>query len=142
MSGRETVTTLGGVGDDADAVTRTTAGRSFDIARVAARAADAKKATDVVALDLMALSDVCDVIVVCTGANSRLVDAVVDEVLDRVAAELGADPLSIEGRSEGKWVLVDYGGCVVHVFSPDERAFYRLERLWGDAPRLDPGLEG
>ena len=107
MSGQETVTTLGGVGDDAVAVTRAMARRSFDIARVAARAADAKKATDVVALDLTALSDVCDVIVVCTGASCRLVDAVVDEVLDRVAAELGAAPLSIEGRSEGKWVLVD-----------------------------------
>lgn len=115
------------------------AGLSFDLARLAAQAADAKKADDVVCLDLTGLSDVCDAIVVCTGANPRLLDSVVDEVELRVREGLGLEPLSVEGRAEGRWVLVDYGGCVVHLFSPEARRYYRIERLWGDAPLLEAG---
>lgn len=110
---------------------------SLDIARTCAQAADAKKADDVVTLDLRGLSDVCDAIVVCTGANARLADSVVDEVEERVRlAYDGLSPLSVEGRDEGLWVLMDYGPVVVHVFSPEAREFYRIERLWGDAPHL------
>lgn len=112
----------------------------LELATVAARAADDKKATDVVVLDLTGLTDVCDYFLVCTGANPRLVDAVVDEVRERVAAATGTKPLSVEGRQGLSWVLMDYGSVVVHVFSPEARDFYRLERLWGDAPRVDVGL--
>ena len=109
----------------------------LEIARVAARAADDKKAEDLVCLDLTSLTDVCDYFVICTGANARQVDAIVDEVRERVSRNCGVSPLSCEGREALSWVLVDYGPVVVHVFRPESRDFYRLEPLWGDAPRLD-----
>ena len=116
-------------------------GRSLALACACAHAADAKKATDVLVFDLAGLSDVCDAIVVCTGANPRLIDSVVDEVEERVRGQFGLSPLSVEGRDACRWVLVDYGAVVLHAFSPEGREFYRLERLWGDAPRVDAGLE-
>ena len=93
------------------------------VARTAAAAADAKKADDVAVLDLTSLSD-----------------AVVDEVEEKVADACGEHPFSIEGRDEGSWILMDYGSVIVHVFSPEARDYYRLERLWGDAPVLDLGF--
>ncbi len=110
------------------------------VARTAAAAADAKKADDVAVLDLTSLSDVCDYFVIATGQNSRLADAVVDEVEEKVADACGEHPFSIEGRDEGSWILMDYGSVIVHVFSPEARDYYRLERLWGDAPVLDLGF--
>lgn len=110
---------------------------SADIAREAALAADDKKATDVVALDVSGISDVTDAIVVCTAANSRLASAVVDEVEDRLRLRFGLLALSISGKDDGPWVLVDFGSVVVHVFSPEGRDYYRIERLWGDAPTID-----
>lgn len=113
---------------------------SLELVRVAALAADAKKATDVVVLDLRGLTDVCDYFLVCTGSNARLMDSVVEEIRERVSQGLGVKPLSVEGRRAQSWVLMDYGEVVVHVFSPEARDYYRLERLWGDAPRVDLGL--
>ena len=113
----------------------------YDLARVAATAADDKKATDLVVLDLSSLTDVCDYFVICTGSNNRQVDAIVDEVRERVNRNCGVSPLSCEGREGLSWVLVDYGSVVVHVFSPEAREYYRLERLWGDAPKVTFGLE-
>lgn len=110
---------------------------SVDIAQTAARAADAKKADNIVVLNLEGLSDVCDAIVVCTGSNSRLADSVVDEVEERVRAEHNIFPLSIEGRVDGRWMLIDYGSVIVHVFSPEAREYYRIETLWNDAPELN-----
>lgn len=110
------------------------------VARTAAAAADAKKADDVAVLDLTSLSDVCDYFVIATGQNSRLADAVADEVEEKVADACGEHPFSIEGRDEGSWILMDYGSVIVHVFSPEARDYYRLERLWGDAPVLDLGF--
>ncbi len=109
---------------------------SADIAREAALAADDKKATDVVALDVSGISDVTDAIVVCTAANSRLASAVVDEVEDRLRLRFGLSAISVSGKDDGPWVLVDFGGVVVHVFSPEGRDYYRIERLWGDAPTI------
>ena len=106
------------------------------VARTAAAAADAKKADDVAVLDLTSLSDVCDYFVIATGQNSRLADAVVDEVEEKVADACGEHPFSIKGRDEGSWILMDYGSVIVHVFSPEARDYYRLEKLWGDAPTL------
>ena len=105
------------------------------LARVAALAADSKKADDVVLLDLSPLTDVCDYFLVCSGDNPRQVDAIVDEVREKVSANCGVSPLSCEGREGLSWVLVDYGSVVVHVFRRETREFYRLENLWGDAAR-------
>ena len=105
----------------------------LELARVAALAADSKKAADVVLLDLSPLTDVCDYFLVCSGDNPRQVDAIVDEVREKVSANCGVSPLSCEGREGLSWVLVDYGSVVVHVFRRETREFYRLENLWGDA---------
>lgn len=109
----------------------------LELARVAAMAADDKKAADIVLLDLSGRTDVCDYFLICTGENARQVDAIVDEVRERVSANCGVSPLSCEGREGLSWVLVDYGSVVVHVFRRETREFYRLESLWGDAPRVE-----
>lgn len=114
----------------------------LELALAAATAADAKKATDICLIDLSGSSDVCDYFLVASAPNRRLVDAVVDEVEERVRLNCGERPLSVEGREELSWVLVDYGAVVVHVFQPEARDYYRLERLWGDAPRVPLDLEG
>lgn len=108
-----------------------------EVARVAAAAADDKKATDIAVIDLTEYSDVCDYFVIATGSNNRQVDAVVDEIEERVAAACGEHPFSIEGREERTWILMDYGSVVVHVFTPEAREYYRLEKLWKSAPTLD-----
>ena len=113
----------------------------LELAKVAAYAADDKKATDLVLLDLSSKTDVCDYFLICTGANPRQVDAIVDEVREKVSANCGVSPISCEGREGLSWVLIDYGSVVVHVFKPETRDFYRLEALWGDAPRVELGLE-
>lgn len=114
----------------------------LELARVAALAADAKKAAGIVLLDLSSKTDVCDYFLICTGATARQVDAIVDEVRERVHANCAVSPLSCEGRSQLSWVLLDYGSVVVHVFQPEARAFYRLESLWGDADRVELDLAG
>ena len=113
----------------------------LELAKVAAYAADDKKATDIVLLDLTSKTDVCDYFLICTGANPRQVDAIVDEVREKISANCGLSPLSCEGREGLSWVLVDYGSVVVHVFKPETRDFYRLEALWGDAPRIELDFE-
>lgn len=113
---------------------------SLELAKVAAHAADSKKAGDIVLLDLSTKTDVCDYFLICTGENSRQVDAIVDEVREKVSVNCGVSPISCEGREGLSWVLVDYGSVVVHVFRPETRDFYRLERLWGDAPAVELNL--
>ena len=113
----------------------------LELANVAARAADSKKATDVVLLDLSPMTDVCDYFLICSADNSRQVDAIVDEVREKVHVNCGVSPLSCEGREGLSWVLVDYGSVVVHVFRSETRDYYRLESLWSDAPRVELALE-
>ena len=96
-----------------------------DVARAAAQAAYDKKG-----------EDVCDYFVIATGTNNRQVDSIVDEIEEKVAEACGEHPFSIEGREQKTWMLMDYGSVVVHVFTPEAREFYRLEKLWGDAPQL------
>ena len=107
---------------------------------VAAQAAYDKKGEDVQVLDLTELSDVCDYFVLATGTNNRQVDSIVDEIEEKVAEACGEHPFSIEGREQKTWMLMDYGSVVVHVFIPEARDFYRLEKLWGDAPQLPLNL--
>jgi ribosome-associated protein len=106
------------------------------LVRIAADAAAEKKAADVVAMRVSELLVVTDYFLVATGQNDRQVKGIVDEVEDKLR-EAGAKPIGREGECENTWVLLDYGDFVVHVFQPNEREFYRLEKLWSDAPRLD-----
>lgn len=114
----------------------------LEVAKVAAAAADEKKATDIMLLDLEGQSDVCDYFLICTAANAHLMDAVVDFIQEKVLKNTGYKPMSVEGRARTTWVLLDYGSVVVHVFQPEARDYYRLERLWGEAPHVPLDLEG
>lgn len=104
--------------------------------QTAVRAALAKKADKVMVLDLRHTSAFTDVFVVCTGQNARQVKAIVDSVEEALKA-LGQRPVAVEGYRGSEWVLVDYFDFVVHVFTPETREFYALERLWGSAIRVD-----
>ena len=103
----------------------------------AARAADAKSSQDVVILEVGPVIAVCGYFVIASGSNSRLVKTVVDEVEQRITLAGGPKPLRVEGLSDGRWVLLDYGDFVVHVFSDEARQYYDLERLWSDVPRIE-----
>jgi ribosome-associated protein len=107
-----------------------------DLVRTAANAAAEKKATDVMALYVAETLVVTDYFLIATGANDRQVHAIADSIEDALR-DAGAKPIGREGERELKWVLLDYGDFVVHVFQETEREFYRLEKLWSDAPRLD-----
>ncbi|MCI6274505.1 MAG: ribosome silencing factor [Coriobacteriaceae bacterium] len=114
----------------------------YDIARVASMAADSKKAQDIVVLDLTAKTDVCDYFVICSATSNPQADAIVDEIREKVRANCGVTAISTEGREGRNWILIDFGSVVAHVFKPETRDFYRLEKLWGDAPEVDMDLDG
>lgn len=107
---------------------------SRDLAEAAATLALDRKAADVVILDLREISSVTDYFVLCTGRSDVHVRAIVERI-EAGLAEMGERPLAREGVAHGSWALLDYGDVVAHVFQPDTRAFYDLERLWGRAPR-------
>lgn len=102
----------------------------------AARAASDKKATDPVILDVSNVLGLCDYFVIASAPNDRLVRAICEEVELRVKQSGGAGPRSIEGLDDARWVLMDFGDTIVHVFLDEAREFYDLERLWGDVPRV------
>ncbi|MGE0040728.1 MAG: ribosome silencing factor [Vicinamibacterales bacterium] len=99
-------------------------------------AARAKKALDLVVLDLRKAGAFTDFFLICTGASGRQVHAIADGVEQALKTE-GVRPAHLEGYQRAEWVLVDYFDFVVHVFSPAARAFYSLENLWGDAVRIE-----
>lgn len=86
-------------------------------------------------LDLRSVSLLADYFVICSGESERQVKAIVDEITEKAKDE-GIRPLHIEGDSSSGWVLVDYGGVIVHVFAPAVRGYYQLEKLWSDAPMV------
>ena len=96
------------------------------------KAADDKQANEMVVLDLRKAQAFTDFFVICSGTNSRQVRAIADGIVDALAAE-GEKPSHIEGYDRSEWILLDYFDFIVHVFMPETRAFYGLERLWGDA---------
>ena len=77
-----------------------------------------------------------DYFVICTGQNPRQTRAIFEEVHGRLKADAGLSPRSVDGAAEGTWILVDYLDVVLHVFTPEARAYYRLEELWGDVPAV------
>ncbi|HWQ53638.1 MAG TPA: ribosome silencing factor [Bryobacteraceae bacterium] len=102
----------------------------------AVRAAESKKATEIRVLDLTGITSFTDYFVICTGANSRQIQAISDEVEMRLK-EAGDRPLSIEGYTQAEWVLADYGDFLVHIFTPNSRSYYDLERLWRNAKTVE-----
>jgi len=114
--------------------------RALELLQIAARAADDKQADDLVGLDVSEPLPLTDVFLLASGRSERNVVAIAGEVEDRLI-EAGAKPLRREGRSEGRWVLLDFGDLVVHVFHEEDRQYYSLERLWSDCPVVPLELE-
>lgn len=108
---------------------------SYQRALLCARAAIDKKAENVKILDLTGISGFTDYFVICSGMSDRQVQAIADSVSHEVESR-GSEVLSSEGYSDGRWVLMDFGDVVVHVFLDALREYYDLENLWADAPRV------
>jgi ribosome-associated protein len=108
---------------------------ALESAQLCAEAADAKKALNILILDLRALTYIADYFVICSGSNITQVGAIADGV-GQALAKAGIRPSHVEGGAEATWVLMDYGDVVVHVFEEQARIYYSLEKLWGDAPRI------
>jgi len=104
--------------------------------RLAVEISLAKKAEDLCVLDLRELTSFTDFFLVMNGSSSRQ-NAAVAEAVEAALKPAGLRPLNVEGRESAEWILIDYGSLVVHVFSQTARERYSLEKLWGDAPRID-----
>jgi ribosome-associated protein len=103
---------------------------------LAVRAAEDKKAVDMVVLDLRKAAGFTDYFVICSGTNPRQIRAIADATTEALAGD-GAKPAHVEGYERSEWVLLDYFDFIVHIFAPETRAFYGLERLWGSAQRVE-----
>lgn len=112
-------------------------GASEGLARRIAALADEKLGEDIVVLDMRELVGYTDFLVLTTARNERLAKAIHDEVYERLKKDDGLLPNRAEGLREASWVLLDYLDCVLHIFVPEARDHYRLEQLWGEAPRLE-----
>ncbi|WP_048600361.1 ribosome silencing factor [Rubeoparvulum massiliense] len=104
--------------------------------KVLADAADDKKAEDLVILNLKGLSIVADYFIICHGNSDTQVRSIVDHVKEE-ASKHQMNWSHVEGYTEGRWSLIDFGDIIVHVFHREEREFYNLERIWADAPRIE-----
>jgi len=104
--------------------------------RVAVAAAVDKKAFDLDVLSVGGLTSIADYFILTSASSERQAQAIADNVLERLRDELKVKPLLVEGSTPGRWILIDFGDFIVHVFTEDCRRFYGLERLWGDAPNV------
>lgn len=107
----------------------------LETALAAAKAGLARKAEDPALLDLSAVSSFCDYFLLLSASNRRQVRAIAEGIVDDLRA-LGVRPLGVEGLEASRWVLIDFGDVVIHVFDEPMRGFYDLDALWGDAPRV------
>jgi ribosome-associated protein len=112
--------------------------KSLDVARLCAKAADAKKAFDILILDLRGFNYITDYFVLCSGSNTTQVGAITDWI-GQTLVRAGIRPSHVEGEAEASWVLMDYGDVVVHIFDAQTRVHFSLEKLWGEAPRMPLG---
>ena len=108
-----------------------------DWARHAARAADDKLGRDTIIIDVGDVLSITDFFVISSAPTSRQVRAIAEEIEEQLTILDGPKPLRVEGRADHRWVLMDFGGFVVHILDDEYRAFYDLERLWSDCPRID-----
>lgn len=109
---------------------------SLELAKKIAGILDKKKAVDLSVLDIGSLSTLGDYFVIASGTSTIQVKALADEV-DKQLGDMGMEPKRIEGYQSATWILMDYYDVMVHIFFQETREFYSLERLWGDAPRID-----
>jgi ribosome-associated protein len=106
-------------------------------AQIAVAAAAEKKGSDLAILDVGDVLSIIDVFVLVSASNVRQVRTIVEEVEQALTLHDGSKPISVEGLGDASWVLLDYGDMVVHVFLDETRAYYDLDRLWGDVPRIE-----
>ncbi len=107
-----------------------------EVLKIAVKAVDDKKASDIVAMDISGVASFADYFLICSGDSSRQIHAIADEVAAKLAAK-GYRAAHIEGYNHAEWILLDYVDLVVHIFSKKARAYYDLERLWRDAKTID-----
>jgi ribosome-associated protein len=108
----------------------------FEQVKVAARAADEKKALGLMVLKLSAITEFTDYFVICAGNSTRQTQAIADAVIEELK-QMKTRPLHTEGYNNAEWILIDYGAFVVHIFTEESRSFYDLERLWRDAEKVE-----
>lgn len=111
--------------------------QGLDLALAAARTAAENRGRDLVVLDLRELTVVFDYFVIATGTSRRQLHAMSEEIDRVLQEELGDRRLRIEGYSESRWIVLDYGNVVIHLFDDEARSYYDLENLWGEAKRID-----
>lgn len=102
------------------------------LVNIAVKAAEDKKADEITVLDISKISVIADYFIICSGRSSIHVQSIADNIMEAMDEQVSLSPRR-EGMHEGRWVLLDYGDVVVHIFQDEERQFYNLERLWGDA---------
>ena len=105
--------------------------------KLAIASASEKKAFDIIALDLREVTSFAEFFVIASGTNQRQVQAISNEINEKLKEQLKARPLRIEGYASGEWILLDYGDFIVHIFEQKARDFYDLERLWRDAKKVE-----
>ena len=105
---------------------------SLDVARRVVELAEDKKAADIVLLDVAELTTLADAFVICSGGSERQLDAIADGIVSGLRSE-GVRPIGREGVAASHWVLLDFGGVIVHIFTPPERDYYQLEKHWAEA---------
>lgn len=110
--------------------------------RLAVAAALDKKATDLDVLAVGDLTSIADYFILCSAGSERQAQAIADSILDRLKEEMKVKPLVVEGTTPGRWILLDFGDFIAHIFTEDVRRFYGLERLWGDAPNVTADFTG
>ncbi len=113
------------------------AARSRELAVAAARTAEENRGRDLVVLDLCQLTSIFDYFVIATGTSRRQLHAMSEEIDHRLEQELGDRRLGIEGYAESRWILLDYGNVVVHLFDEETRKFFALEDLWAEASKVE-----
>jgi ribosome-associated protein len=121
---------------DASPTTETRRQRSLELALAAARTADDHRGQDIVVLDMRGMTTEFDYFVIVTGNSRRQLHAISEEIDRVLEAELGDERFGIEGYNESRWILLDYGSVVIHLFDAETREYYALEDLWGHAERV------
>jgi len=104
--------------------------------KTAVGAALDKKAFDLDVLHVSELTSIADYFIICSANTERQTQAIADSILDKLREDQGVKPLLVEGTTPGRWILIDFGDFIFHIFTEDCRRFYGLERLWGDAPNV------
>ena len=119
------------------ASSRTNPEKSLELVLAAARTAAENGGTDIVVLDMSKHTAIFDYFLIATGTSRRQLHAMSEEIDHKLEDELNDRRMNIDGYDESRWIVLDYGTVVIHLFDEDTRQFYSLEALWGDAPRVD-----